>query len=129
MPKWTALVTLASIALYFLIMFRVGQFRGKTGIKAPATTGDPLFERIYRIQMNTLEWMPLFLVPLWLAALTVHDGFAAVCGLVWIVGRSVYMQAYLADPAKRGTGFAIQASAAIPLFCVAVFGVVRTLFV
>ncbi len=129
MPKWTALVTLATMALYFFIMFRVGLFRGKTGIKAPATTGDPIFERMYRIQMNTLEWMPLFLVPFWLTALFVHDGFAAACGLVWVIGRIVYMQAYLADPAKRGTGFAIQASAAILLFCVAVVGVVRALFI
>ena len=127
MLKWTALVTLATLILYFFMMYRVGLFRGRTGIKAPATTGHPDFERAYRVQMNTLEWMPLFLPPLWLAAFFTSDLFAAAGGLVWIVGRAIYMQAYMADPAKRGLGFAIQAAAAIVLFLGSLVGVVRIL--
>lgn len=128
MFHWTGLVTLGAIALYFAMLWRVGISRGKTGLKAPATTGNPDFERAYRVQMNTLEGMPLFLPSLWLAAFYVDDRFAAVMGLVWIVGRFIYMRAYTADPAKRGTGFAMQGVAACVLYLAALAGVVRTFF-
>ena len=128
MYRWTALVTLASLALYFFMLFRVGLLRGKTGIKAPATSGHPDFERAYRIQMNTLEGMPLFLPTLWLAAIYVVDRFAAVLGLVWIVGRFLYMRAYTIDPAKRGPGFAIQSLATGVLFLAAVVEILHSFF-
>lgn len=129
MYRWTALVTLASLALYFFMLFRVGLLRGKTGIKAPATTGHPDFERAYRIQMNTLEGMPLFLPALWLAAVHVDDRFAAVIGLLWIAGRILYMRLYTIDPDKRGPGFGMQATAFLILYAAALIGVLRAFFV
>ena len=129
MVRWTALVTLAALALYFAMLFRVGLMRGKTGVKAPATTGHPDFERAYRIQMNTLESMPLFLPALWLAAVYADDRLAAVVGLVWIVGRILYMRLYTIDPDKRGPGFGIQAVAVIALYVIALIGVLRTFLV
>src|ERR1700757_3732947 len=112
MPKLTALVTLLAVIVYFWIGFRVAQARGKFGIKAPATTGHPDFERAYRVQMNTLEWMPIFLPAIWLAALYVSDVLAAIVGLVWIAGRGLYMQGYTQAAEKRETGFFVQAIAA-----------------
>ena len=126
MYRWTALVTLGALALYLAMLYRAGKARERTGLKAPATTGHPDFERAYRVQMNTLEVMPLFLPPLWLAALYIDDRFAALVGLVWIVGRFLYMQGYTADPAKRGVGFAIQGAAVCVLYATALIGVVRT---
>jgi glutathione S-transferase len=61
MPNFTALVTLLAVFLYFWLGFQVAQARVKFGVKAPMTTGHPDFERAFRIQMNTLEWMPIFL--------------------------------------------------------------------
>ena len=124
---WTALITLLALGLYFWTSARVGWARYKTGVKAPAVTGDPLFERTYRVQANTLEWLPLFLPSLWLCGFYVGDRFAALCGLVWVVGRLVYAQSYVADPAKRGTGFVVQAIAAMALMLASVVGVVRAL--
>jgi hypothetical protein len=34
---------------------RVGILRGRHNIRAPAASGHPLFERAYRVQLNTLE--------------------------------------------------------------------------
>ena len=129
MYRWTALVTLASLALYFAMLWRVGIARGKTGVAAPATTGHPDFERAYRVQMNTLEGMPLFLPSLWLAAVYVDDRFAAAVGLVWIAGRFIYMRSYTADPATRGLGFGTQGVAVCLLFAGALIGVLRNFFV
>ena len=73
-------------------------------------SGQPEFDRIFRVQLNTLEWMPIFLPLLWLFAYYVSDMGAAVLGLVWIAARILYMVTYTKDAAKRGPGFAIQAA-------------------
>jgi hypothetical protein len=86
MPNYTAIVTLLAIAFYFFLATRVAQARGKFGIRHPATTGNPDFERIFRAHTNMLEWMTTFLVPLWLCALYFSDVAAAVVGLIWIGG-------------------------------------------
>jgi glutathione S-transferase len=108
MFHFTALVTLLAIAFYFLTSARVARARAKFGIKAPAITGDPDFERVFRGQMNTLEWMPIFIPSLWLFAIYLSDPIAAALGLVWIVGRFLYMTGYAQAAEKRRMGFGIQ---------------------
>src|SRR6201992_347817 len=112
----TALVTCLSILMYFLFSFQVGKARTAYGVKAPATTGDPDFERIFRVHMNTLEWMPIFLPALWLFAIYISDALAAALGVVWIGGRILYMTGYARAANKRSLGFGVQASAAIILW-------------
>ena len=97
-------------------LFVVGRARGTYGIKAPATTGNLDFERVFRGQMNTLEWLPIFLPALWLFALSVSDALAAVLGIVWIVGRVLYIRTYAAAADRRGPGFGVQAIASIVLW-------------
>jgi glutathione S-transferase len=116
MYHFTALVTCLSLLAYFLISFQVGKARQTYGIKAPAVSGNPDFERIYRVQMNTLEWMPIFLPALWLFAIYVGDAIAAALGVVWIVGRVLYLIGYAKAANKRGLGFAIQGGAAAILW-------------
>ena len=111
MLHYTALVTCLTILAYFFIIFRVGKARETFGIKAPATTGNPDFERVFRVQMNTLEWMVVFLPSLWLFAIYISDPIAAVLGLVWIVGRMLYLTGYSQAANKRELGFAIQGGA------------------
>jgi len=110
-----ALVTLLSILAYFWMGLQVGAARGKTGIKAPAMTGDPLLERTVRAHENTLEWMPIFLPSLWIFALVWNDRVAAGVGLVWVVGRVIYARGYAEAADKRSMGFMIQALAAAVL--------------
>ena len=127
MPNYTALVTLLAIALYFFLATRVAAARVKFGIKHPATTGNLDFERIFRVHVNTLEWLPTFLVPLWLCAIYLSDVGAAVLGLVWIAGRVAYYVGYRAAVPKRLPGFFIQGSACLLLFIGAAVGLVMRL--
>ena len=113
-----------AIALYFFTSIRVAKARAAFGIKAPAITGNPDFERVFRVQMNTLEWLPIFLPSLWLFAIYISDPVAAVIGLVWIVGRILYMTGYSQAAEKRGRGFGIQAMATIVLWLGAVGAIV-----
>ena len=124
MYRLTALVTLLAIAFYFFTILNVSRSRASTGVKVPATSGHPDFERAFRIQANTLEWMPIFLPALWLFAIYIGDAIAAGIGAVWIIGRVVYFIGYSKAAAKRGPGFAIQGIAAIALWAGALGAVV-----
>ena len=124
---WTALVTLLALIVYFVMAGAVGRARGKYKVAAPATTGDPNFERYFRVQMNTLEWLPIFLPSLWLFAAYWGDTIAASLGAVWVVGRILYFSNYVRDPSSRGAGFGIQGLAALALLIGALAGVVQTL--
>jgi glutathione S-transferase len=113
----TALVSLLAILFYFFTSTRVARARAKFKIMPPAITGHPDFERVFRVQMNTLEWLPILLPSLWLFAIYVSDLWAALCGLVWIAGRIAYMIGYEQAVAKRSPGFLIQSlSCAVLLF-------------
>jgi glutathione S-transferase len=112
----TALVTCLAILFYFFTGIQVSKARAAFGIKAPAMSGNPDFERVFRVQMNTLEWMPIFLPSLWLFAIYISDPVAAVLGLVWIAGRVLYLTGYSQAANKRGPGFGVQATAAIILW-------------
>ncbi|WP_374404261.1 MAPEG family protein [Niveibacterium sp.] len=103
----TAGTTLLIVLLMFGTAWNVGRAREKYGVKAPATTGNEYFERAYRIQLNTMEWVMVFLPTLWLFAAYVSDRYAMVAGLVGLAGRVLYAVNYQRDPATRGTGFMI----------------------
>lgn len=122
MPHYTAIVTLLAVAFYFFIATRVAAAHIKFGVKLPAMSGQPDFERTYRVQMNTLEWMPIFLPLLWLSAIYFSDIASALVGLVWIAGRILYYRGYCQAVEKRLPGFAIQAMACVLLFIGAVTG-------
>jgi uncharacterized membrane protein YecN with MAPEG domain len=112
-----ALVSLIALLVYAWMGIRVGGARVRCGISAPVMTGDPVLERHIRVQANTLEWLPIFLVSMWLFAIYWNDRVAAALGVVWIVGRLVYAFGYVADPLKRAPGFLIQGIAcAVLLF-------------
>lgn len=107
----TAGVTLLIVLLMFGTAFAVGKGRHKYGVKAPAVAGHPVFERLYRVQMNTLEWAVMTLPCLWIAAAYVGDAIAAVIGGVWWLGRVAYALAYARDAARRAPGFTLGALA------------------
>jgi glutathione S-transferase len=124
MPRYTALVTLLAMALYFFLATRVAAARRKFNVPLPNTTGDANFERVFRVHVNTLEWMPTFLAPLWLCAIYLNDMAAAVLGLVWIGGRILYFVGYRKAVEKRLPGFLVQFTACAVLFVGALAGVV-----
>jgi glutathione S-transferase len=124
MYHYTSLVTLLALVFYFVTSARVARARIKYGVKLPAISGNADFERVFRVQMNTLEWLPIFLPSLWLFAVYVSDAIAGGIGLVWIIGRIVYMIGYTQSVPGRSPGFFIQALAAFALLLGALGAVV-----
>jgi glutathione S-transferase len=122
----SAAVTILAMIVYIYMLLAVGAARTKYDIKAPSVTGHPGFERTYRVQMNTIEQFPIFLPSLWLATVyfTRLGWLPAALGLLWVIGRFLYMRGYIADPAKRSLGFLISAVAELALMVLAVVGIV-----
>jgi uncharacterized MAPEG superfamily protein len=102
-----AIVTAVALLEYMYISFQVGAARGKYGVEAPATTGHESFERVYRVQQNTVEQLVVFLPALWMFGTLGSAPAAAGIGAVFILGRAIYLVTYVADPAKRTVGFGL----------------------
>lgn len=121
------LVAILAVIQFLCFGALVGSERRRSGLKAPAMTGDAGFERMYRVQMNTLELLVVFLPALLLAALYWPAYVVAGIGLVFIVGRTLYWRAYAADPAKRGLGFMLSLFPAAILAILALVGIVLSI--
>ena len=124
---WIHLVTLLALLEYIGFIALVGRARGQYGIKAPATAGHEMFERYFRVQMNTLELLIVFVPALWMAAAYWNPVWVAVLGAVYLIGRVLYLRGYVADPRSRSMGFALSATSIILLLLAAAIGVFRQL--
>jgi glutathione S-transferase len=122
---WVALVSLLALVLNIALALNVARSRARHGVPAPATTGNPAFERDLRIHANTAEQLDAFITALWLCAIYLQPLAAAILGFIWIVGRIVYALGYAADPPKRIAGFSISMIALIILIVGALVGVIR----
>jgi glutathione S-transferase len=105
--EWVAIVTLLALAQFFYFGLMVGRARVRFGVKAPATTGNEDFERVFRVQMNTLELLIIFVPSIRLFATYVSAPWAAGLGAVYIVGRFLYFAGYSKAANKRGPGFGL----------------------
>jgi len=100
-----ALATLAIVLWYMVTVFQVGRARTKYKIWAPATTGDPGFERYFRVQMNELESIVAFLPSMWIYALMGNPRIAAMLGAAYLAGRIVYAIGYWSEARRRALGY------------------------
>ena len=125
LPFWPAVVTLLIVLLLFATAWGGGSARGRYGIKAPATSGHPAFERMFRVQMNTQEAALMTLPALWIAAWYGNPDYAAIAGAVWITARVWYAVAYSRDADKRGPAFTLGALALVALIVIAASGLLR----
>jgi glutathione S-transferase len=123
----TSLATLLAVALMLWTSIIVGKARVKYDIKAPATSGHEMFDRAYRVQMNTLESAMLLLPSMWMYASLIGDLGAGVSGATWVAGRVWYALAYQQDPAKRGPGFGISFLAIAGMWAGSLWAVIQLL--
>jgi glutathione S-transferase len=123
----SGIVTLLAIILYLYMGARVGILRGRLGIKAPATTGHPTFERAFRIHCNTGEQYIAFIPLLWLATAFFHTvaWLPALFGIAFLAGRVVYMQLYMAEPEKRIPGAFMSMLSNVGLIVLAIIGLIQ----
>ena len=121
------IVTALAVLQFLVFGFKVGKARGRYGVKAPAITGNEIFERYFRVQQNTLEQLIVFLPGLYLFSHYFSPPVAAVLGAVYLVGREVYAATYVKDPAKREMGYGLTFLPMVILVLGGLIGAVREL--
>ena len=119
-----SLVTVITLIVFFVITANVGRARLKYKVPVPQTSGDPDFERVFRVQQNTLEQLILFLPSLWLFSLFVNPIWGAGIGGVWVIGRILYAWGYYQEAQKLRLGFGINALSVIVLLLGSLVGIV-----
>jgi glutathione S-transferase len=124
---WVELVTVLALLQFLYFAILVGRARGRLGIKAPAVTGNEVFERYVRVQMNTLELLILLLPSLWIATAYVAARWVALLGAVYLIGRFIYQRAYVAEPSRRSLGFSLSALPILVLLAIDLVGCVMRL--
>ena len=125
---WVHLVTLLALVEYLIFSMLVGRARSTYGVKAPATSGHEMFERYFRVQMNTLELLIVFVPALWMAAAYWNAAIVAGVGAVFLLGRLLYLRGYVADPRTRSLGFLLSSIPIVALLIGAGVGIVRAMF-
>ncbi len=122
-----ALVNGVALIVYFVVTANVGRARGKYSVPAPQVSGNADFERVLRVQQNTVEQLALFLPSLWLSAVFFSPKVAAGIGGVWILGRILYAWGYYTAAEKRGPGFGIAILSALGLLGTGIYGAVMNM--
>lgn len=121
---WVGIVIIVALFEFFAFGFAVAMARGRYNCPAPATSGNEMFERYYRVQMNTLEQLVIFIPAIVLFA-WVHDPeWAAAIGAIWVIGRLIYFRSYVRDPRSRALGFAMTAFPSLGMLAAALVGLV-----
>lgn len=126
MPYVHLVIVLALIE-FVLFCYAVARARSRYDVPAPATTGHEVFERYFRVQMNTLEQLVVFLPSLWLFAHYINAWAAVALGLLFIVGRALYFRGYVQSAESRHAGFVLSAIPNVALLIGALIGVSRAI--
>ena len=120
--KYIHLVAMLAIVQFVFFAIQVGRARGKYQVNAPATSGHEMFDRIYRVQSNTLEQLVCFLPALFVAAVYWPPVYIAAIGVVYLVGRTLYWLSYTKDPKARGAGFMVTFASTMVLIVASIVG-------
>lgn len=128
MSHLVSLITALALLLYLVLTNNVSRSRTKYKVPAPQMTGNPDFERVLRVQQNTLEQLVLFVPSLWLFSLYVSPFWGTGIGAIWLVGRIAYAWGYYQAPNKRVIGVIICSISSLVLLLGSLVGIILLLW-
>ena len=123
------LVLALALVEFLLFGLAVARARTRYNVPAPAISGHAVFERYFRVHMNTLEQLIIFVPGMLLFAHYVNAYVAAALGALFIIGRAVYFRGYVRAPEARHLGFVLSAVPNLTLLIGGIIGALRALAV
>ena len=121
------LILALALVEFFVFSWAVGRARVRYNVPAPATTGNAAFECYFRVQMNTLEQLVIFVPSLVMFAHYWGALIAAALGALFIIGRALYFYGYTRAPERRHMGFLVSSLPNLALLIGAVLGAIHAL--
>ena len=119
---YATIIAMLALIEYLYFGAEVGRARSRTGVAAPAVSGDADFERVYRAHQNTLEQLVIFLPALFATAWFVSELLAVAAGVAFLIGRALYFRTYAVDAEKRGPGMLVTVAANVTLLLAGLVG-------
>jgi len=118
------LVILLALIQFMYFTALTGLKRDKYGVNAPSTTGNETWERIFRVQQNTMEQLVMFIPGMLAFAYFVSPKWALLPGVLFLVGRQLYSFQYVSNPKKRGPGMGLTLLSNVALILGALIGLI-----
>lgn len=125
--EYAVIVVMIALAEYVFFVGMTGAARVKGKVDAPAVSGDEHFERMYRVQMNTLEQLVIFIPGMLIFAYYLSAQWAMVPGIAFVVGRMLYFMSYVKDPGSRAPGFVLTFFSNVVLVLGSLYGAIATM--
>jgi len=97
-------IVVLALVEYAVLGAMVGRARVKYNVPTPATAGNPIFERYFRVHQNTMEQLIVFVPAMFIFATYAHMIAAVALGFIFVVARVIYAMNYIRDPEKRAGG-------------------------
>ena len=126
--EYTVLIILLALVQFTVFTGRVGLNRDKLGVKAPDTSGDERWERMYRVQQNTMEQLVIFIPSMIAFSFFTSARWGLLPGVLFLVGRQLYSHEYIVDPASRTPGMALSLLCNAALLLGALIGLLIKMF-
>jgi glutathione S-transferase len=126
--EYATLIVILALVQYTGFTFRVGLARGKYNVNAPACRGDENFERLFRVQQNTMEQLIVFIPAAYAFAYYMSPFWVLAPGFAFILGRLLYSSEYTKDPKTRTPGMGLTLAANAVLLVGALIGLLKGLF-
>ena len=123
--EYVSLIVLLALLQYVWFTMRVGISRGKYKVDAPSCEGDENWERLFRVQQNTMEQLIVFIPASYAFAYYMSSKWVLLAGGLYIIGRFLYSAEYLKDPKTRTPGMAMTLLANVILLAGALFGLIK----
>ena len=105
--EYAIILILVALLQYIVFIGKVGFSRGKFDVKAPKTVGNEVWERMFRVQQNTMEQLVIFIPAMLSFSAYVSKSWVLLPGVLFIVGRQIYAHLYVKEPETRSLGMVL----------------------
>jgi glutathione S-transferase len=121
--EYAIIIILVALLQYIFFTGRTGFTRLKYEVPAPKISGNETWERIYRVQQNTMEQLIIFIPSMLIFSHYVSDTWVMLPGVIFLVGRQIFSHFYITNPDKRAPGMVMSLFSNVALVIGSLIGV------